>query len=115
VGAQGKKLYGPVVPRRVRFGQQLILHPGTFGCFNTVKTGKTYEKAADWFGYRKLRYKTILMDETGVCVRAKTIEYDTIVQKPGWSEMRRADLVGGACPVASLVLDGVEPLCACGH
>ncbi len=53
--------------------------------------------------------KTILMDETGVVVRAKTIEYDTIVQKPGWSEMRVQTWWEAVVQSLRLVLDGVEP------
>jgi len=52
--------------------------------------------------------KTIIVDETGAVVRSKTIEYDTIVRKPGWSEMQPEKWWDAVVGTLRCVLDGID-------
>ena len=58
--------------------------------------------------------KTILMDESGVVVRSKTIEYDTIVLRPGWSEMRVQTWWEAVVKSLKIVLEGIDAACLAG-
>jgi xylulokinase len=52
--------------------------------------------------------KTIIMNEKGDVLRSKTVEYDTIVLKPGWSEMRAETWWEATVETLGHVLDGID-------
>ncbi len=52
--------------------------------------------------------KTIIMGENGDVLRSKTVEYDTIVLKPGWSEMRAETWWEATVVTLKHVLDGID-------